>query len=74
MLNMDLPIVKGALVFMKRKVNSQSHLIWTSIISKYNFVLNKLEINDLILVVPDVPTTVAPDVPATVAPSSKGTT
>ena len=37
-------------------------------------MLNKLEIDNLILVVPDVPTTVAPDVPATVRPSSMGTT
>ena len=75
MLNMDLPIVKGELVFMKRKVNAQHHLIFYYLFvanSKYDFMLNKGEINNVILVVPDVPVTVAPGVPSTVKPSIKG--
>ena len=46
---------------------------YSIIISKFNFVLNKGENNDLILVVPDVPT-IAPDVPTAAPPSRKGIT
>ena len=68
---------RGTCVYEKKgKCSTSLNILLSSVAkSKYNFVLNKGEINNLILVVPDVPTmvpTVAPNVPTTVKPSIKG--
>ena len=65
---------RGTCVYEKKgKCSTSLNILLSN--SKYDFVLSKEEINNVILVVPDVPTkitTVVPNVPTTVKPSIKG--